>query len=165
LKVLQMSIKRRALIGALCGLMAVVAAGCGGAASAEIPAAGPLPEGARYSGVWYSPEFDQMYLRQIGDDVRGVYAHGYGGTIEGKIEGDLLVFKWIEPGDRKTATPTQKGMGYFKLSQGEEGLVLKGKWGYDDSPVNGGVWTAERTREMDEGDPKTLEEYREKNVK
>jgi hypothetical protein len=161
----ELRIGRRMVVGALvCGLVAL-AAGCGTSVSSEIPAQGPMPEGGRFSGVWYSPQFEQMFLRQVGEDVRGVFEHGYGGTLEGKIQGDLLVFKWIEPGDRNTATRTQKGQGYFKLVQGENGWELKGKWGYDESASNGGLWGAERIRDMDEGDPKTLEEYREKNVK
>jgi subtilisin family serine protease len=156
--------RRAALVG-LCGMVAALCVGCGGAATSDVPPPGALPDGARFSGVWYSPQFEQMYLRQIGDEVRGVFEHGYGGTIEGKIQGDLLVFKWIEPGDRAKAKRTQKGRGYFKIIKGPEGWLLDGKWGYEESAVNGGIWTAERTRDMDDSDPKTLEEYREKNVR
>lgn len=140
--------------------------GCGGAKVAEVPTPGPSVEGATFGGVWYSQQFDQMYLRQIGEDVRGIYTHNYGGTLEGKIQGDMMVFKWIEPGDRTSAKRTHKGNGYFRIQRLDDGgLKLEGRWGYEDSASNGGIWSAERIREMDEGDPRNLEEFREKYVR
>ncbi len=139
---------------------------CSGGASSSIPSAGAMPAGASFEGVWYSEQFEQMYLRRVGDTIRGIYTYKYGGTLEGDINGDLLTFKWIEPGETSSATRTRKGQGYFKLSTDDNGnFVLKGRWGYEDDRTNGGVWDAMYTRALDPSDPKTLETWREANVR
>lgn len=149
------------LFCAVCALSA-----CSGSSEQEIPAAKPLAGGASFNGVWHSTQFEKMYVRQVGDSVRGIYTYKYGGTFEGRLDGDLLVFKWIDPGDAETAVRTRKGMGYFKISTDSNGNpILKGKWGYNESHSNGGVWNAEYVRESDSDDPRNLKEWRKDNVR
>ncbi len=132
----------------------------------EIPPAEPMPDGGSFEGVWYSPQFEQMYLRQNGDAVSGIYTYKYGGTIEGKVEGDLLVFRWIDPGQPEKARRTLKGSGYFKMGRDEnDNLTLVGSWGYNDDYFGGGPWEAQFIRELDASDPENIEEFREQNVR
>ena len=69
----------------LCLLTAFVLSSCG--AKPQVPDPGPLPAGQSWSGVWYSTQFEHMYLRQTGDEIRGIYTYKYGGTMEGKANG------------------------------------------------------------------------------
>lgn len=158
---------RRSLFGLLlCSSLCLSLLGCSGGAETKMPDPKPMPAGASFSGVWYSQQFEHMYLRQIGDSVRGIYTYKYGGTLEGKINGNMLVFDWIDPGDTTSATRTRKGKGYFTLSIDSEGnSVVKGRWGYDDDRANGGLWEAIYQRQIEGEDPRTLEEWRETEVR
>lgn len=125
----------------------------------SIPDAEPMPEGVSFSGLWYSDQFQHMYLYQNGDRVEGVYGYGRGGTLEGTVEGNMLLFSWHEPGDRSAAVQDAAGKGYLQLRpQGGE-LELEGQWGYEDDRVGGGPWTAEYIRELEDGDPRTIDEF------
>lgn len=157
--------KRRVFLSAL--LLAVMSLSLSSCKSGpQLPEPKSMPAGASFEGVWYSQQFEQMFLRQSGDTVRGIYTYKYGGTIEGKVTGNLLVFKWIDPGDQTEARRTLKGSGYLQLVQGDEGRVfIKGRWGYNDSHHDGGPWEAEYIRELDAGDPRDLEDFRSTQIR
>ncbi len=149
-------------LGALmtCGVVACKSAG------PTVPEPASLPAGVgSLSGVWYSPQFEQMYIRQIGDEVRGIYTYKYGGTFEGKIVGNLIKFKWIDPGDPDVARRTFKGEGYWQVVKEGDRIFLKGAWGYNDDVMAGGPWEAEYIRELEDSDPSTVEEYRDNEVR
>lgn len=129
-----------------------------GCATGGVPSAQQMPEGASYSGLWYSEQFEHMYLHQDGDQVTGVYVYGGGGKLEGEVDGNLLVFSWEEPGDRQQARQSMSGKGYFQLQGQGDDLRLVGEWGYGDDHRGAGPWEAEFIREHKEDDPKTLEE-------
>ena len=148
----------------LLALLSLSVGGCG-TSSPPMPSPGPVPTGAQFQGVWYSPQFEQMYLRRTGDKVRGVYTYKYGGTFEGEVQGNLLMFKWIEPGKASEARRDIQGRGYFELTQGPKGPMLKGRWGYNEDAQGGGPWTAERIRDLEEGDPVDIKEFREGSVR
>lgn len=153
---------RRAFL--LFGLIALSLSSCKSVPTIPEPAS--MPSGASFTGVWYSPQFEQMYLRQSGKTVRGIYTYKYGGTLEGEVSGNLLVFKWIDPGDSSQARRTFKGSGFLQLKPGaEDGFVLKGSWGYNDDAHGGGPWEAQYIRELDESDPKNIEEFRSSQVR
>lgn len=141
------------LVLALCVLFCTA---CG--ASQEIPDPQPLPSGASFAGVWYSPQFEHMYLWQSGDQIRGIYAFKTGGRIEGTANGNVLKFEWIDPGDKTSARRGFRGHGYLVLSREGELFVLDGEWGYDDAVQGGGPWKAEYVRTMDSDDPRSLDE-------
>lgn len=131
---------------------------CAACAGQRTPEAAPMPEGKDFTGVWYSSQFEHMNLRQSGEKVSGVYTYKNGGRIEGEIDGNLLVFEWVEPGDKQKAQRTMKGRGYLQLSVSEEETLLKGEWGYKDSMTGGGPWEAEYVRKLEPDDPLTLED-------
>jgi len=128
--------------------------------SQRMPEVQPMPDGATFGGVWFSPQFEHMYLRQTGDEVRGIYAYKSGGTLEGTVNGNLMTFKWIDPGDKETATRSVYGMGYLQMTREGDKLMIRGEWGYNESRTGGGPWEAEWVRPMDGDDPRNLEELR-----
>lgn len=150
----------RGLVAALVVAMAIaVLTGC--ASKQVVPEAQPLPPGKDFAGVWYSPQFEHMHLQQKGQTVAGIYTYKNGGRIVGEIDGNILRFEWIEPGDKQKAQRTMRGRGFLQLSaQGEE-VVLEGQWGYEESLTGGGPWQAEYVRPLDrEIDALTLEQLR-----
>jgi hypothetical protein len=128
-----------------------------------VPDPKPRPTGTSFGGVWYSDQFEHMFLRQQGDKVRGIYSYDYGGTLEGTVEGNLMKFQWIDPGSKEEARRSFEGRGYFQLVQEGDSVRLVGKWGYGESYTGGGPWTAERVRDIDPEDPQTLEDLRKSN--
>lgn len=148
-------------LAAALAVLLFIALGSAGCASAPpLPEAQPMPAGKDFTGVWFSPQFEHMNLRQSGDRVAGVYTYREGGRIEGTVEGNMLRFTWIEPGKKETATRTMKGSGYLQLvvEPGEyEEVNIVGEWGYNDDLTGGGPWSAEYVRELLPDDPLTLE--------
>jgi len=157
--------KRRAVIlGAAALCFSFVLAGCK-TTGPVIPEPQSLPGGAKFAGVWYSSQFDQMYIRQTGDTINGIYTYKYGGTLEGKVSGNLLMFDWIDPGDQDRARRTFKGKGYLQLVKEGDRLFLRGRWGYNDSATDGGPWEAEYIRELEDEDPRNLKDFRDSSVR
>ncbi len=131
----------------------------------QLPEPGTPPAGATFEGVWFSEQFDHMYLRKASESVRGIYTYKYGGTMEGEVQGDMLVFRWIDPGDQSEARRGHEGRGYLKIVEGEYGPSLRGKWGYGEDYVGGGIWEAEYVREIEGDDPRDLEQWRARGVR
>lgn len=160
---------RRVALEYLCSVLVMVCMSCITMSCTTIggvPAASQMPSGAKFQGVWFSEQFQHMYLRQVGDSVRGIYTYKYGGTLEGKISGNLLLFNWLDPGDKDAAVRTQHGQGYLQIVETEGGgYALKGRWGYNDDRRDGGIWNAEFVREVDGDDPRNLKEWRELEVR
>lgn len=124
--------------------LAVAVAGC--SAAQEIPVQPrPLPSGVSYTGKWYSPQYEDMVLTQKGDAVEGEFTYKGGGTLKGTLDGHLLIFDWVQPGNKQEARQEVRGRGYFALS--EDGEHFQGEWGYGDSMLGGGVWNGDRLSE------------------
>ncbi len=136
--------------------MVVAMMGWGCSSGPSVPDASPMPEGEDYSGMWYSEQFEHMFLKQEGDEVVGVYTYQGGGSIEGRVEGNLLLFDWYEPGDRQRARRSMEGKGYFQLRGGQEGPELEGQWGYRGDRQGAGPWNAEWIRDLEDRDPLDL---------
>lgn len=125
-----------------------------------VPSAQPMPEGISFTGLWYSEQFEHMYLYQDGDQVEGVYAYGGGGTITGEVDGNRLLFGWEDPGNRDEVRRTMKGKGYLQIVEESDQFRLKGEWGYNQERRGAGPWTAEFIRGIEDDDPTTLEAIR-----
>jgi hypothetical protein len=133
--------------------LAVAAAlvGCGGA-QGELPVQpGPMPQKGSWDGVFQSQAYGRMEFTQNGRNVVGLYeGERHFGRIEGRIEGDVLLFDWTQWNqDLQGKLREKTGKGYFKYHVVEEqGLTsthtahkLEGEWGYDDSRT-GNPWSA-----------------------
>jgi len=102
----------------------------------------PLPVGISFAGKWYSEQFEKMEVTQAGTTVKGTFSYKGGGTFEGELEGNVLYFEWIQPGDTASARAEVTGSGYFVIA--DDGALLDGRWGYGEDNHTGGVWRAER---------------------
>jgi len=150
------------LIGTLTLLLAAPS-GCSSSKTSEVPDPGPMPEGANFQGVWFSPQFKHMYLRQSGQEVKGVYSYQTGGRLVGEVEGDLLKFKWQDPGSKEKAQRTMEGHGYLQIVQEDGKSKLKGEWGYGEDSTGAGPWTAEYIRELKSSDPQKVDDLEKSN--
>ncbi len=126
----------------------------------KLPEVKALPAGQTWSGVWYSKQYEHMYLRQIGDEVHGIYSQKDGGTIEGRANGNLLEFKWLDPGSKSEARRSLHGRGYLSMKRDGDLIILTGEWGYNEDNHGGGIWEAEFVRVADADDPRNLEELK-----
>jgi len=123
--------------------LTVFAVGCSGAQLPVTPK--PMPANVTYSGKWYSPQYEQMELTQKGSEVEGTFAYRTGGTLKGTLDGHVLLFDWVQPGNMTEARREVTGKGYFTIS--DDGEKLDGEWGYGAERVGGGKWTASRISE------------------
>lgn len=138
-------LKTPVLLAALAGVL--MSFGCGGGTAGVRP--GPMPEGGSFHGAWMSPQYGDMHMCQIGRVVRGDYnKNERHGTIQGRIEGDILWFQWEEERHLVPGRPTiASGQGYFRVSYDEnEDLIITGEWGFGDDRTDGGPWTAIKRR-------------------
>jgi hypothetical protein len=113
-----------------------------------------LPEGADWTGVFYSPVYGHLHLVKEGTAVSGKWRTTSGdkwGELHGNATGDVLRFQWVEhkiglvgPGS------TSEGRGYFKYKVPEDKTQnheLHGEWGLGQSEV-GNPWDALRQRNV-----------------
>jgi hypothetical protein len=81
----------------------------------------------------YNSEFGRVELRQMGDRIVGTFVAGGGGTIEGRIVGNQIVFSWQNTGER--------GRGVWFISNNGR---INGTWGHNANNADGGAWTLTR---------------------
>lgn len=113
------------------------------AATSDPVAAGPGAIAHDFTGVWATVtaagnHYTMNLTQQNGDRVSGTYARADGsvtGTIDGRIEGGVLVYRWTEG--------SSKGSGKFALAA--DGRSFQGSWSYGDDPNLGqNSWTGTR---------------------
>ena len=75
----------------------------------------PPGDSVDFSGTWKAT-YGALVLEQTGDEVRGTYPGG--STLEGKVEGRRLSFRYKEA---KAA-----GEGWFEMA--DDGMTFAGKW-------------------------------------
>lgn len=129
---------RKILIGLFVGCMSVGVVSCA-PASVSIPVR-EMPAGASFSGRWHS-NFGEMKLTQKSDGVtRGTFDFkGGSNTIEGRADGGVLRFEWVQAGDFQVGRREVRGRGYLVIS--DDGQAFTGKWGYGANETGGGEWT------------------------
>lgn len=94
----------------------------GGGAAAALP----------FAGLWQT-SFGMMRLYGDGKTFRGMYGAGGAATLEGKVEGKRLVFRYQEP--------TARGEGWFELSG--DGKTFNGSW-LEEGKKRWADWTGKR---------------------
>ena len=152
-----MRMRNGLVVGLVLGV-AVLGSGCGpGKPKAKMAnvAAGSMPAGGSFKGVWYSEAFGELHLVTEGTSIIGKWkdkTHGRWGKMSGTVSGDLAKFRWEEhkigaigPGS------TTIGHGYFRFTPGVEGELprLKGEWGYEENEVGGGNWDMNRVQDRE----------------
>lgn len=132
------------LFAVLLGCLAPGAISCAGAA-ASVPTRA-MPAGASFSGLWYS-NFGDLTLTQKPDgQTRGEFDFKTGGAVEGRVEGGVFIFSWVQYGDFQVGRREVSGRAYLVIS--DDGLSAQGKWGYGDNYEGGGIWTATKATEI-----------------
>jgi len=138
----------------------VLVAGCKTAASHEANTAdvdpGPMPDGAEWTGVYYSPLYGWLHLVQEGNLITGKWLRprkDRWGELQGNADGNLVRFDWKEyivglvgPRSRK------QGKGYFVYSRpaGENvDDVIEGELGRDQDEMGLPPWDAVKQRNVD----------------
>src|SRR5438477_6593719 len=112
----------------ICGVVATTAmlllplyvAGCSSGPDAKTAKiqAGDMPQGAEWTGVYYSELFGHLHIVQDGNSISGKWlrpTRDRWGEVHGSVVGDLLHFSWVEH-TIGLATPNanKTGHGYFK---------------------------------------------------
>jgi hypothetical protein len=90
---------------------------------------------AQFGGAW-DTTYGRMELRQIEDQVYGVYEYGPHSTIEGTVEDGRLTFRYVEP--------SAEGEGWFQISP--DGSSFSGEW-REDGSVTWAPWQGARILE------------------
>jgi hypothetical protein len=85
------------------------------------------------TGVFQS-NYDEVRLEQRGSHITGTYVCCGGGTIEGRITGRVIHYRWSGGGG-------DGGLGVWTAISRHE---LVGTWGSGDSEEDGGEWNLTR---------------------
>ncbi len=116
--------------------------------------AGPMPDGAEWSGVYYSPLFGYLHLVQEGNLVNGRWQRprkGQWGKMQGNADGNLLRIDWEEFIDGLVGPNSRKsGKGYFvyRRPEGENvDDIIEGEVGRGEDEV-GIAWEAIKQRNV-----------------
>lgn len=130
--------------GVVVGLLALAGCGGGGGARASVEI-GTMPPGGTFTGVWFSPQYGEMHMRQTGTQVIGEYTKDERrGTIQGTVQGNVMRFEWRERRELVPGRPSEtRGRGYWRFVVGQDGRNnLLGEWGPGTDEIGGGPWNA-----------------------
>ncbi len=125
-------------------VIAMSAAGCGGASKEALYTRGPMPFEGNFDGV-YQSDFGRMELTvESGERVVGLYEkNDIFGRIEGNVKDNLLIFNWTQWNVEmrgKIRETNGRGVFQYMIDEHEGGKPshwLKGFWSYNrDEPVN-----------------------------
>ncbi len=84
----------------------------------------------------YASNYGNVHLRQDGQSVTGCYEFEGGLVSQGRVDGRVLHFDWVQPGPRGPATFS------FSPDRGE----FAGLWWYEGKTGQpGGLWTGKKT--------------------
>ena len=95
--------------------------------AAPLVAAAANPPRHTVTGI-YESNWDEVRLVQDGTRIRGTYVCCGGGTIDGRIEGRHIRYRWQQDGGWGTGVWTV------------EGNHLSGTWGAEEDDDDGGRW-------------------------
>ncbi|MCB9667708.1 MAG: hypothetical protein H6715_06300 [Myxococcales bacterium] len=122
---------------------------CGGAGSNVD--SGPMPHGGSFEGVWFSPQYGRMDLREEGSNIVGIFEMDERtGHIQGVARGRVMRFQWTEEREMISGLPRKTtGRGYFVYIVDNDGEhKLQGEWGHDNDDTGGGPWNAVKSRSL-----------------
>ena len=113
----------RKILGLVIALaVALMALGCSGSqkrtSATSNVTAGDMPEGADWTGVYFSQTYGNLHLIEEGGSISGKWRTTNGeawGELAGEANGDLLRYEWTEHKIGLVGpSSTSKGRGYFK---------------------------------------------------
>lgn len=122
-----------------------------------------MPEGGQWRGVYYSPIYGNLHLKDEGDELKGAWRTTAGeawGELTGKADGGVLRYEWTEHKIGMVGpSATRSGKGYFVYSRPKnEGTKdpdeIRGEWGLGANNT-GNKWDAVKQTNV-EPDPKSV---------
>ena len=119
--------------------------GCGGPSGKTASvAAGDMPAGQEWNGVYFHPVFGRLHLVEQGNNVVGKWQRtdkSQWGELSGTKVGNVLHFEWTEHKYGLVGpSASVKGKGYFVYKVGPDGIgQLKGEYGLGEDEV-GSTW-------------------------
>jgi hypothetical protein len=143
-------------LGLLVALVAPVpfVAACGGSTTEAkaLPKAGDMPEGAEWTGVYFSPTYGHLHMVKEGSAVSAKWRNASGdkwGALHGEVTGNLLHYEWEETTIGMVGPSAKKtGRGYFQYVRPMGDNVndeIHGEWGLGHEQT-GVTWTAVKQR-------------------
>jgi hypothetical protein len=153
-----MNVSRRLWIAAAAGalLLGPATVGCSSTPAGKTAniEAGDMPDGAEWTGVYYSELYGYLHVIQEGDQVDGKWIRPVKdrwGELHGKATGNLLKFDWSEYTIGGVGpNSSRRGKGYFKYSRPEGDNVddrIDGQIGAGEDEV-GEPWDAIKQRNV-----------------
>lgn len=91
-------------------------------------AALPFAATPNITGTYHS-NWEDVRLVQHGTQISGTYVCCGGGTIHGTVDGNVIHYRWRQPGG--------EGRGVWVIGPPDH---LSGTWGVDADEANGGRW-------------------------
>ena len=145
---------RFGLVAALALPLCTLAA-CAGSKQEEVhsvPKAGDMPEGAEWTGVYYSATYGHLHMIKEGSAVSGKWRNAAGdkwGALHGEVTGNLLKYEWEETTIGMVGPSAKKtGKGYFQYVRGKgdnPNDEIHGEWGLG-KEWTGVTWDAVKQR-------------------
>ncbi|HEX4475211.1 MAG TPA: hypothetical protein VH142_09050 [Polyangiaceae bacterium] len=139
-------------VSLLAPLPGVVSCGGGGPPPHVLPKPSDMPEGAEWSGVYFSPTYGNLHLIKDGATASGKWRTAAGdkwGELSGNVTGDLFTFEWKETTIGMVGPSAMKtGRGYFKFVRPPGEHVndeIHGEWGLGTTDY-GVSWDAVKQR-------------------
>jgi len=124
----------------------VALVGCGSDSEPKTAkvAAGSMPEGETWTGVYFHPVFGYLHMQEEGSNVVGRWKrtdHSHWGELSGTLTGNVLHYTWKEHKVGMVgASATTHGKGFFVYKLNKENIgELDGQFGLNDSEV-GSNW-------------------------
>lgn len=115
--------------------------------------AGDMPEGADWTGVYFSQLYGYLHLVKEGKTISGKWRTANGdawGELHGEVIGDLMHFEWTEHKIGMVGpSATSTGKGYFKYVRPEsnDSDKIVGEWGLGANEA-GNPWDAVKQQNM-----------------
>jgi hypothetical protein len=141
-------------VAAAVAATSVSIAGCSSGGSAKVAKvqAGDMPDGAEWTGVYYSELYGHLHLVHEGTVVSGKWMRPVKdrwGELSGQVTGDVIRFEWTEHTIGSVGPKSaRKGKGYFKYKRPEGDNVddiINGEIGIGGDEV-GEPWEAVKQR-------------------
>ena len=152
---LRLVVTAMALVSAPLSL-SISTAGCSGGSGAKAPELNPgdMPDGASWTGVYFSELYGYLHLVQDGNAVEGKWIRPHKdkwGKLKGEATGDVIKFEWTEYTTGLVGPNASKtGRGYFKYKRPAGDNVddtFAGEIGFDKDEV-GEPWDAVKQRNV-----------------
>jgi hypothetical protein len=114
-------------------------------------AAGEMPSGESWSGVYFHPVYGYLHLVEEGSNIQGRWRRAdqsHWGELSGTRDGNVFRYKWTEHKVGLVGSAADsRGKGYFVYKSGKDGAELDGEFGLNDDEA-GSDWHSVKQQRM-----------------